>query len=192
MKSNSKLEQFISKSPWSKQANYSAHLPVDDLLRSIGNYTRKECGGVPNTWQEYFKLAVPAFQRSNDKWNLQMKIKFVENVLCGHRSTISLFTIDNSRDPSLRDSKNLDGLQRLTALSDFLQDKFAVFGDYKFSDLEGDRVFKGMGVNIEMQIFNFSNEAEAVQFYIDMNENITHSNDDIEKAKCYLEGLSDV
>lgn len=146
MKSNSKLEQFISKSPWSKQANYSVHLPVDNLLRGIGNYTLTNNGNVPSTWQEYFKLAVPEFQRSNDEWNLQMKIKFVENVLCGHRSTTSLFTIDDSKDQNLCDSKILDGLQRLTALSDFLQDKFAVFNDYRFSDIEGDRVFKGMAL----------------------------------------------
>ena len=43
-------------------------------------------------------------------------------------------------------------------------------------------------MNKIISLNDFKNEKEMVQFYIDMNENITHSNEDIDKAKKYAEG----
>jgi len=43
-----------------------------------------------------------------------------------------------------------------------------------------------------VKIHPFSSEAEAVKFYIEINENITHSADDILKAKRYLTTLQGI
>lgn len=36
-----------------------------------------------------------------------------------------------------------------------------------------------------VRIYNFRSEVEAVDFYIEMNDGITHSPEDIEKARRY-------
>lgn len=44
-------------------------------------------------------------------------------------------------------------------------------------------------LNVPLLIYQFASEAEAVQHYIEMNEQITHSQADILKAKAYLTSL---
>jgi rubrerythrin len=42
---------------------------------------------------------------------------------------------------------------------------------------------------IAFTVFNFDTEADAIQFYLEMNENITHSPEDISKARTILTNL---
>ena len=125
---------------------------------------------------------VPPFQRSNDKWTRDMQIKFVENVLKGVTSTIILCEVKGELNAVI-----LDGQQRLTALKAFLCNEFPILGKFYYRDIEEE--VKHIASNIHYRVITAESEKEMVQFYIDMNENITHSKEDIDKAKRYLEKL---
>jgi len=135
------------------------------------------------TTKDFFSKAIPEFQRSNDKWTKDMKVKFVENLLKGLKTEIKLFKLGKDEDAQI-----IDGLQRMTALFDFLSNKIKVFDNFYYKDLEND--FSQFRPQIIVTIYDFNSLEEAVNFYIEMNENITHSKKDIQKAKDYLEKIS--
>jgi len=127
---------------------------------------------------------IPPFQRSNDKWTRDMQIKFVENVLKGVTSTIILCEVDGDENAII-----LDGQQRLTALKAFLCNEFPILGKFYYRDIKEE--IKMVSANIRYRVIVAKDKAEMVQFYIDMNENITHSKEDIDKAKRYLKALKE-
>ena len=139
------------------------------------------------TEKDYHKLfdAIPKFQRDNNKWTKKMKISYVENIIKGCKSQpIMLYSIGGN----LTDSMILDGLQRTTAIYDFIVGNITVFGDYSYKELCDSKIVN-IGVTIPIRVYTFNNEADVVKFYIEMNENITHSAKDIDKARKYLDGI---
>lgn len=130
--------------------------------------------------------AVPDFQRSNDKWTQAMQIAFVENVILGFRPTISLYRIGSS---DAAPCKILDGVQRLSAIYSFMEGKFTVFG-HTFEWLQQNRLINGITTTVSVHLYEFDDEQQVVNFYISINENISHSKDDIAKAKHYLAKIS--
>lgn len=127
---------------------------------------------------------VPVFQRANDKWTKKMQIKFIENLVLGLTSQISLYTVSKNEFPKWL---ILDGFQRLTAVNLFIYHKLEIFNGLTYDDIKAN--IDG-GVNqLQFRLYRFNNEIEAVEFYIAMNENITHSKKDIQRAKDYLAQL---
>lgn len=125
-----------------------------------------------------FMEHIPSFQRNNDKWTNKMQISYVENVLKGLNNPILIYTLkDNSK------RFILDGLQRITALNLFINNELKVFEKYNYIDILH-KVDAFTRINVKQ--YKFNTEIEAVEFYILMNENITHSKADIQRAKDYL------
>ena len=85
------------------------------------------------------------------------------------------------------DCLTLDGLQRTTTLAEFINGDFPVLGDIYYKEIASTAVF--MNTRIELLVYEFRSERQAVEFYIDMNDGITHSPEDIKVAKEYLETL---
>lgn len=131
-----------------------------------------------------FEDYIPEFQRSNDKWTKKMQVKFIENIITGCVTQISLYTTTNKDFPNWL---ILDGLQRLTALNLFVTNELKVFGNLTYDDVKAN--INGETNPIEFKLYRFNNEIEAVEFYIAINENITHSKKDIQRAKDYLAKL---
>ena len=127
---------------------------------------------------------IPEFQRSNDKWTKKMQIKFIENLITGCVTQISLYTTTDKEFPKWF---ILDGLQRLTAINLFITNQLKVFGNLTYDDVKAN--INGETNPIEFKLYRFNNEIEAVEFYIAINENITHSKKDIQRAKDYLAKL---
>ena len=155
-------------------------LPLDDRTDSRKEnkeYSSKEC----------LERIIPAFQRSNDKWTREMQIKFVENIICGAETNI-IFGYVATSGTSKCNCKLIDGQQRVTALLDWMDNKFNIFDEVSFSHPDVDVVLSGI-YDFKTRIYRFDTEQDMVQFYIDMNENITHSSEDIDKAKQYLKAL---
>jgi len=125
---------------------------------------------------------IPPFQRTNDKWTRDMQIKFIENILKGVTSTIILCEVEGNENAII-----LDGQQRLTALKAFLCNEFPILGKFYYKDIKEE--IKMVSANIYYRVIVAKDKAEMIQFYIDMNENITHSKEDIDKAKRYLEAI---
>ena len=148
----------------------------DDLnLDSISQKNKKDRNTNEEFNLEWLKRITPEFQRSNDKWNEQMKTKFIENILKGAKTELLFFNFNEHED-----SQVIDGLQRTTAIIDFFNGKIKPFG----KDIN--ELFDHLGSfrdKIEIRIYTFKEWKEVGKFYIDMNENITHSKEDIQKAK---------
>lgn len=185
-----KVREIIAKSPFSKQY-YSVDFPLTSILRSLPMYTHWEEADKDRIRQngnhaEYVAEITPVFQRANNQWTHEMQVSFVENVLSGMRTTIFLFGINyNTTDVST--CELLDGLQRMTALSLFLDGKLRVFGEYSVKEYPLALLKRN---HLNVRVYDFATLQEAVQFYIDMNRNITHSPTDIEKAEKYIRQLN--
>lgn len=150
---------------------------LERLLDSLSLYV---CFDADLTVETFFEKAVPGFQRENNKWSENMQVKFIENILKGFRTEIILFKMSEHEDAQI-----MDGLQRMTAIIDFMQNKFSIFGDLFFSDIQKHMPY--FGAKIIVDVLTFQEWQEVANFYIDMNENITHSPEDIEKAKIWFE-----
>jgi len=126
--------------------------------------------------ENYLAEITPAFQRSNDQWSESQQTLFVENILKGYKSTIILFTVEKAVS-----SQVIDGLQRLTALMAFISGKIKVFGLYarEYEPL----MLRKFGAHIRLNIIDFKTWQEVGDFYVEINEGITHSPADIQKAK---------
>ena len=137
---------------------------------------------IPNL----IRMATPKFQRSNDKWSKEQKVAFVENVISGFQPEITLFTYQHIYDQvSYSKCYIFDGLQRITAISDFIEGKIKAFGKTyeeisKIIPLNSSSHFNG-----RIKIFIFNSVPDVIDFYVQMNKNITHAEKDIKKAKDY-------
>jgi hypothetical protein len=139
------------------------------------------------TYLQAYRSMIPPFQRDNNKWTREQQIRFVENVCAGFRTTLMLYTL--KEDEGLYEQVQiLDGLQRLTAILAFIENEFPIFGEFYFRDIDA-RLALGT-VRPQVRIYTFETEADAVQFYIEMNRDITHSADDIRRAEQYLSTLN--
>lgn len=191
------LKDDIRNSPFNLK-NYEINLSLYNFQSSIMYWgvplvSRRnwKVEGESNT-QEVLEKMVPKFQRGNNKWSREMQISFVENVVLGTSSTIMLAYTTNGdkyRIGIKRDCVILDGLQRFTAISAWLDGEFPIFNDVYASKELIDKI-EHLIDGLKIRIYMFNDEKEMVEFYIKMNENITHSSEDIKKAKEYLKLIS--
>jgi hypothetical protein len=180
------LMELTRKSPWAKHYQDTT-VSVYDLLDQLQRYCSVD----------KFEDMVPVWQRSNEEWDRGMQVKFVENVLLGFRdSALSLYTLNPD---SFRQCRILDGLQRSTALLSFMNDDFSVFDEWAiknghprlfYSTLMDKTRFIGDSKVVRLRIYRFSSEFEAIDFYCETNENITHCEHDIAKARNYQAALA--
>lgn len=172
-------------SPFTKQS-YAVTVGLRGFDKKLWDYMAdigEEAKDI--TVDTIFERGIPGFQRDNNKWTLEMQIKYVENTLLGFKDEIYLYSYNEMKTGC----KILDGLQRTTALLDFQEGKFKVFNDIKYDDISNNIIMNMTSYTTTLRVFQFKNEIEAVEFYIQMNENITHSSEDINKAKKYLQNL---
>lgn len=139
----------------------------------------------------------PDFQRGHI-WSVGQQIHFIENLLKGIAELKIIFNcptwnaISNvdTTDINQFDFVCLDGLQRITAVLDFIDMKFKIFNNtYSHEDLKGTYFdLKKYKFNIEM--YNFDNKRDMIKFYIDYNTGGTpHSESEILRVKKMLEDL---
>lgn len=184
---------------------YSVGTELCDCLNLIARFCNREASKpirnievvvdakAAKTLSDIIFSKIPPFQRSNDKWTPDMQTSFVHNLLKGHKcDPISLYSIDGNKS----DCFMLDGLQRTTSIS-----RFFVKRDMEFTLPDGriitseeifnEGAYQAFWGNtpFEVQVFHFESHLEAVEFYIELNENITHSSDDIARAKKYRDEL---
>ncbi|CAM0048014.1 hypothetical protein VPHF88_0126 [Vibrio phage F88] len=178
-----KLRNNTKKSAFNRRG-YQVSFEVGSFHRSLRFYSEALNMDVED--KDLISAMVPSFQRDNDKWTLDRKIKFVENILCGFQSTIMLATIDNEL---MDDCFIIDGLQRLTAIQDWFDGKFPVYSDIWYKDLSLLRRAPFVDCRMNLVVHRFSTMKECVNFYIDINEGISHSTEDIKRARDYLESL---
>lgn len=133
---------------------------------------------------ETLPLFVAPFQRSSDNWTDEMQSKFVENIILGCSTKIILYTLFDS--DVHEGCLILDGQHRVLSILNFIENKIKAFG-FTCDELMANKIITRNTIDsITIEIVKFNNENEAIEFYINMNENITHTPDDIAKAKTFL------
>jgi uncharacterized protein with ParB-like and HNH nuclease domain len=139
---------------------------------------------------DYYKLQLnPDFQRGH-VWTEQQQIKYIEYLLRGGKSARIIYFnkpswqskmhIENGYD----DFVCVDGLQRLTAVMKFMDNKLKVFGFYlnefedKLPPTEPDLLFN---------INDLKTRKEVLRWYIEFNSGGTvHTEEEIMKVKRLL------
>lgn len=177
MEKSEKLNDMINNSPFNRHATNQVRLGFWRITKSLSIY----CAAIDaeRSLSSTLPAIVPAFQRDNDKWSRERQQLFVQNLICGVKTTITLYSVNDSVDHWL-----LDGLQRMTAIAMFLDNQFPIFDDIWFDDVKAGRFF-GM-IPLDMLSYDFESHEAACSHYIAINEGITHSPDDIDRARRYL------
>ena len=164
------------------RSSYAVNIELKYFVNSMLLHTDYDNKDDGYSWYDkeynlkWLSNITPEFQRSNDKWSKSMQKRFIENLLMGAKTELLLFKMSE-----FEDSKIIDGLQRTTAIIDFINGDIKPF-DYSFDELK-EHLRSFPSHNLVIKIYTFDTWEEVGRFYIDMNENITHSSDDIKKAK---------
>ena len=109
---------------------------------------------------------------------MKMQTKFIENLFRGAKTEILLFKFKENQD-----SKIIDGLQRTTAIMEFFKGNLKPFG---YTCKELGEYTAHFTTRVWVKEYIFDDWKGVANFYIDMNENITHSKEDISIAKNYF------
>lgn len=136
----------------------------------------------------------PDFQRGH-VWTRDKQIAFIEAIAKNSISK-SLLTI-TLNCPDFEDSREkgdlsgfciIDGLQRVTAIQEFVEGKFKVFGDTIGYDDFDYSSFSYKRINIRVQVFTFKWKKDLLKYYIAINSGgVIHADTEIERVKKLLE-----
>lgn len=163
--------------------------------------------GNPENYSDENVLATlelnPEFQRgAKHVWNLDKQIAFVENLLRGIDSVankiirfndLTMQPHDNADDILQNKILCIDGLQRLTAIIDFIDGKYKIFNhQLSYEDILNNpdkpsmrRIFNH--ALIQFDFLQITSYKELLEYYIDLNTGgIAHTQSDIQVAKDLL------
>lgn len=170
-------------------------VPLEGLKSHLFGFDRRD--------KEFYAKIIelnPVFQRGN-VWTQEQQITFVENFIRNPQSVNKQIyfndgCIFNKLEPNAENSYIagkyccLDGLQRLTALLDFIDGKFAIFDGQLTYEMIEDSPNKFEILSDCMLDFNdmlFKTNQEVIDFYVDFNSAGTvHSQEEIERVKSLL------
>lgn len=152
--------------------SYEVCLALDGMVESIDRYI-----------DNYNLNLFPDFQRGH-VWRLNQQVKYLEFLLkAGQTNNVLYFNHPNWMGSFKGEFVIVDGLQRLTAILDFLNDKFPVFNNkYYSSDINLSNHH-----NLRINVNNLKTRKEVLQWYLEINSNGTpHTEIEINKVKDLL------
>ena len=130
----------------------------------------------------------PDFQRGH-VWTDEQRVKYVESLLrsCAPRSILfncpGWSSGKEAGDIPPHTFQCVDGLQRLTAVRKFMGGEFRVFGDLSAEDLNGSP-FAPSRYTLKVSVYEFTNRADLLQFYLDLNSGGTaHGAEELERVR---------
>lgn len=184
-----RIDDLLSKSPFRRSPNQSSVVSLKGLFGESGYMMYESIEAQvefelnPRTPRDIVDSFTPEFQRENNKWSLEQQIKFLENLFRDNQTEILLYKIKGEDEVGI-----LDGLQRSTALADFQENKFPIFGDIFWRDIEGFGTLK-LTRKLYLSYYEFNTRLEVVDYYISMNDGITHNQEDMVFAYEYRDKL---
>ena len=179
---NQKYTRFQDIPKFTREASYAVDYPLEHLVRWLDEEER-----------EMHLQLNPNFQRGH-VWTEQQQIAFIEFLLRGGKTGRDLyFNCPSWHHQVPKDAYNdyvcVDGLQRITAIRRFIENRIPVFGSY-FSEYTDSMRF--IQDTMRVHINDLKTEREVLQWYIDMNAGGTpHSNTEIERVRKLMETLED-
>ncbi|WP_310412530.1 DUF262 domain-containing protein [Chamaesiphon sp. OTE_8_metabat_110] len=136
-------------------------------------------------WQEEGLDLCPDFQRGH-VWTVEQQIAFVEYILRGGKTSELLFNTKGNYANTSEDFVCVDGLQRLTALLLFLEDKLPVFGGYTRSQIEGIDILL-RDLHLSFRINELLTRKAVLQWYLELNAGGTpHTDSEIDRVRDLL------
>lgn len=163
--------------PQFKNGDYQIDVAIEDIPDRLEQYKR-DWGLELN----------PDFQRGHI-WTREQQIAYMEFLLKGGKNArIIYFNCPNFKDNKEYDfpMQVIDGVQRLNAITSFLNDDFKVFDKYFYSDFE-DR----LNYWYDCMIFNINDlktRLEILEWYKGMNSGGTpHSKEEMNKIDKMIE-----
>lgn len=130
----------------------------------------------------------PDFQRGH-VWTQAQQIAFLEYFLQGGKSGTRLYFNkpdwhNNVEKGSYNDFVCVDGLQRITAITRFINNEIPIFGTF----FRGFKDRPRMTHTIKINVNNLKSKKEVLQWYIDMNAGGTpHTSEEIDRVKKMIE-----
>lgn len=158
----------------------------DNIIQRIPNM----CTSVLYMYEDYLdgKLNLTPFYQRGLVWTLEQKQKYLEAVF-KDKAKITPTILLNWKNVDEDVYEVLDGLQRLTAIFDFINDKFPIFDEIYFSDMSiKDRYFI-LNKDIKytrIEKLNHKNltDNEKIELFLEINELGTKmSQEHIDKVK---------
>lgn len=136
----------------------------------------------------------PDFQRGH-VWTEVQRSRYVEAFIRGAAPTLLQFNCPSYGDPLANTDSDMprdlmvcvDGLQRFTALTDFVDDKVEVFGGMRCKDFAGSP-FDVKRMMVKVRVHGFVIRADLLQFYLDINSGGTvHPEEELERVRELLQ-----
>lgn len=129
----------------------------------------------------------PDFQRGH-VWSEEQQISFMEFLFRGGVIPPIRFNHNNwmAFKPTGNEMVCVDGLQRITAILKFMDNKLPIFGGYLKDDIEG---IHYSDYYVRFSVNNIKNRSEVLTWYVELNEGGTpHSKEEIERVKKLIDG----
>ncbi len=134
----------------------------------------------------------PLFQRGH-VWTEAQQIAYIEFVIRGGKSGRCVYFNCPSWRVRVKPGDYdefvcIDGLQRLTAITRFVNNEIPVFGDVYYKNFD----FIPIEVDISINVNDLKTEKEVLQAYVDLNEGGTpHTSKEIQKVKNMIIALNE-
>lgn len=132
----------------------------------------------------------PDFQRGH-VWTNEQEVAYIEFLLKGGRTGRDLYLNKPSwhtpgADGAYDDYVCVDGLQRITAIQGFIENRFPVFGSF-YREFE-DRI--GIMNTVRIHVNNLKTKKEVITWYIEMNSGGTpHAKSEIDRVTALRDSL---
>ena len=172
-----KYEKFSDIPQFTTMGSYRANIPWGHLEQWI-----KE------NQEEMGLQMVPVFQRGH-VWTEDQQIAYVEYILRGGTSGRDIFfncsCWNRQTQTTYTDFVCVDGLQRMTAVLNFLNNRIPAFGSYycEYKD-------KCREPDFIVHVNDLQTEKEVLQWYVEMNSGGTpHSEQEIQKVRQMIEDI---
>lgn len=164
---------------FTEDGTYAVDVPIWFLKKNIEDY--KETYGLE---------MCPDFQRGN-VWTKEQQIAYLEFFYKGGKTSRTIYFNDpnfgrgTKPDCDIPNMVLVDGLQRLTAHLDFLDNKIPIFGHY-FSEFEDKPDFTRHTLRFNVNDLQY--RREVLQWYLDMNSGgVVHSQSELDRVQGLLE-----
>lgn len=180
--------KFSDIKPFTEKGDYEVNIWLNHLETTIQEYI-----------EDYGLELNPDFQRGN-VWTEEQQIAYVEFFMRGGATARVIYlncpfftrgTLDDYKAGKFdMPMVCVDGLQRLTALRKFIENKLPVFNGNYLDDFEDKKIMLRKLGHLRINVNNLKTKKEVLQWYLDFNTGGTvHNQEEINRVKNMLEEL---
>jgi len=174
-----KYQSFRDIPQFTREGGYAVDYPIHSLVKWIFTQVNEESLNL-----------CPDFQRGH-VWTEKQQIRYLEFLLRGGKTGRDLyFNCPSWQAPvacgEYNDFVCVDGLQRITAITRFVNNELPVFGSY-FSEYE-DKRWLTIHSTVRVHVNDLKTRREVINWYLEMNTGGTpHTDAEIERVRALLE-----